>query len=161
MNRNNPHDRIRGIPEGAPTSRRSSGTPRNPGPRVVHRGSGQGECSWSPYCYSFVSARITASSLPCLKNSNLPPPARSVPPAHRLSAGHETEAGAHNCVYYLHDIEESQHPMWPQVRHSLRCTQVSRICRHSSQPSAEGDTSFIWSRCVQLCIAISPSCPTP
>ncbi len=45
---------------------------------------------------------------------------------------------------------ESQQPTWPQTRHSLRCTQVSPIRRQSSQPWAEGWTSWIWSRCVQF-----------
>jgi hypothetical protein len=53
-------------------------------------------------------------------------------------------------VYYLHDIDESQQPTWPQTRHSRRCTQVSPVCRHSSQPLADGSTSWIWFRCVHF-----------
>src|SRR5215211_5569906 len=38
----------------------------------------------------------------------------------------------------------SQQPTCPQIRHSLRCIQVSPVLKHSSQPCAEGSTSFIW-----------------
>src|SRR5215213_3018455 len=38
----------------------------------------------------------------------------------------------------------SQQPTCPQIRHSLRCTQVSPVLRQSSQPCADGSTSFIW-----------------
>src|SRR5215207_6069356 len=49
------------------------------------------------------------------------------------------------CLFF----EESQHPTWPQMRQSRRWTQVSPICRHSSQPwGVRGVTSRIWSRWV-------------
>src|SRR5918994_2285385 len=38
----------------------------------------------------------------------------------------------------------SQQPTCPQIRHSLRWTQVSPGLKHSSQPCADGSTSFIW-----------------
>src|SRR5204862_4577287 len=38
------------------------------------------------------------------------------------------------CLFF----ESSQQPTWPQVRHRRRCTQVSPIFRHSSQPSPRG-----------------------
>jgi hypothetical protein len=111
-----------------------------------------------------VTPSCPLASLPplyhALRYSNLPPPARSVPPTHRLSAGHETEAGAHRCVYYLHDIEESQQPTWPQARHSRRCTQ----CR----PPADTPLNR-WQRASPLLsgpgarnvASWSPSCPVP
>src|SRR4029453_11529747 len=40
------------------------------------------------------------------------------------------------------------------MRHSLRCTQLSPIWRHSSHPSALGSTSSIWSRCVHSRLSI-------
>src|SRR5918995_1161549 len=40
------------------------------------------------------------------------------------------------------------------MRHSLRCTHVSPIWRHSSHPSALGSTSLIWSRCVHPRLSI-------
>src|SRR5207245_6000551 len=44
-------------------------------------------------------------------------------------------------------FESSQHPTWPHVRHSRRCTHVSPMARHSSQPAVFGlsvSTKFRW-----------------
>ena len=38
------------------------------------------------------------------------------------------------CLFF----ESSQHPTWPQVRQRRRCTQVSPMARHSSQPAVFG-----------------------
>ena len=57
------------------------------------------------------------------------------------------------CLFF----ELSQHPTCPQIRHMRRCTQVSPIFRHSSQPFALGftfRTSFI---CVQVSGIAFPS----
>src|SRR5579864_9677799 len=48
------------------------------------------------------------------------------------------------CLFF----ESSQQPTWPHVRHSRRCTHVSPIARHSSQPVLFGSsvrTKFRWS----------------
>jgi RNA polymerase sigma-70 factor, ECF subfamily len=41
--------------------------------------------------------------------------------------------------------DESQQPMWPQVMHSRRWTHHAPMRKQSSQPSADGVTSRIWS----------------
>jgi len=40
-------------------------------------------------------------------------------------------------------LEESQQPTWPQLKHSRKCTQLSPIFRHSSQPLVFGLTRLI------------------
>jgi hypothetical protein len=52
------------------------------------------------------------------------------------------------CLRAWRFFESSQHPMWPQVRHSRKCTHVSPVARHSTQPSPEGVTCLTLSRCV-------------
>lgn len=60
--------------------------------------------------------------------------------------------------------EESQQPTWPQLMHIRRWTHQLPVRRQSSQPSAEGTTSWIWSRCEQIavegtdisCIVLAP-----
>ena len=44
------------------------------------------------------------------------------------------------CLRACRFFESSQHPTWPQVRHRRKCTHVSPIARHSTQPSPEGTT---------------------
>src|SRR5438477_8760722 len=53
------------------------------------------------------------------------------------------------CLFF----DWSQQPTWPHDEHIRRCTQVSPIFKHSSQPLVLGLTSLIWSRCVH-CLAI-------
>src|SRR5215211_9436444 len=65
----------------------------------------------------------------------------------------------------------SQQPTCPQIRHSLRCIQVSPVLRQSSQPCADGSTSFIWlvwlhccwnickDLLVDLLLRLGPFCP--
>src|SRR5262249_35074218 len=50
------------------------------------------------------------------------------------------------CLFLL----ESQQPTCPQLRQSRKCTHVSPVCKHSSQPCELGATSRIWPRCVQI-----------
>src|SRR6266446_6763250 len=52
--------------------------------------------------------------------------------------------------------DESQQPTCPHSRQRRRWTQVAPIFRQSSQPSALGVTSRIWSRCLQ--VATGPPC---
>src|SRR5262249_13939784 len=56
---------------------------------------------------------------------------------------------AWKCLVAVLFFLESQQPPWPQLRHRRNSTQVSPICKHSSHPGALGETSRIWSRCVQ------------
>src|SRR5262245_66677099 len=56
------------------------------------------------------------------------------------------------CLFLL----ESQQPTCPQLRHSRKCTHVSPVCKHSSQPCALGVTSRIWSMCVQIEFIVTP-----
>src|SRR6184192_2298554 len=53
------------------------------------------------------------------------------------------------CLVACLFLELSQHPTWPQLIHSRRCTHVSPSSRHSLQPLPLGVTTSIWSRCVQ------------
>src|SRR2546429_1650366 len=57
---------------------------------------------------------------------------------------------ARKCFVACLFFEESQQPTWPQVKHRRRCTQLSPILRHSSQPSLFGLILRIWSTCVQV-----------
>src|SRR5947207_11145185 len=52
------------------------------------------------------------------------------------------------CLFF----ESSQQPTCPQLKHSRKCTQLSPVRRHSSQPSARGVTGRICSKCGQLSI---------
>src|SRR6202022_1188060 len=61
-------------------------------------------------------------------------------------------AVARKCLVACLFFDESQHPTWPQTSHSRRCTQVSPIFRHSSQPLVCGRGFRISSRCVQTCV---------
>src|SRR2546430_15740722 len=51
------------------------------------------------------------------------------------------------CLFF----DSSQQPTCPQVRHSRRCTQVSPILRHSSQPRSEEHTSELQSQSNLVC----------
>src|SRR5215204_3920050 len=65
---------------------------------------------------------------------------------------------AWKCLVACLFFEESQQPTWPQMRQSRRCTQLSPLCRHSSQPlGVFGVTSRIWSRCVHGTLILFPS----
>src|SRR5258706_4977500 len=55
---------------------------------------------------------------------------------------------AWKCVVACVLLELSQQPTWPQVRHRRRCTQVSLMTRHSSQPSLFGWSVLTRFRCV-------------
>src|SRR5580704_8253879 len=50
------------------------------------------------------------------------------------------------CLFF----DESQHPTCPQIRHSLKWTQVSPISRHSLQPLPLGVTLRISFTCGQV-----------
>src|SRR6266542_1056344 len=58
-------------------------------------------------------------------------------------------AVAAKCLGACLFLELTQHPTWPQLIHSRRCTHVSPSSRHSLQPLPLGVTTSIWSRCVQ------------
>src|SRR5882724_11541222 len=56
---------------------------------------------------------------------------------------------AWKCLVACLFFELSQQPTWPHYLQSRRCTQVSPIFRHSSQPWTFALTLRIWSVCVQ------------
>jgi len=56
---------------------------------------------------------------------------------------------AWKCLVACLFLDESQHPTCPHDRQSRRCTQVSPVLRHSSQPFLAVCFILIWSRCVQ------------
>src|SRR5437016_479440 len=60
---------------------------------------------------------------------------------------------ARECLDAWRFGEESQHPTFPQLRQTRRCTQLAPTARHSSQPSTRsGLATAIVSRCVQIAI---------
>src|SRR5260370_6530365 len=68
---------------------------------------------------------------------------------------------AWKCLVACLFFDESQQPTCPQLSQSRRCTQVSPIFRHSSQPFVRGRGLRIDSRCVQTCVvAIDASFPS-
>src|SRR5258708_40182361 len=62
------------------------------------------------------------------------------------------------CLVACLFLEESQHPTWPHSMHKRRCTQVSPIFRHSSQPLVCGVTLWMWLKCVQALMICPPRC---
>src|SRR5215471_9630156 len=55
------------------------------------------------------------------------------------------------CLFF----DESQHPTWPHVIHSRKCTQRSPLFRHSSQPAECGVTTRISFVCVHPSIMLT------
>src|SRR5258708_38304705 len=100
---------------------------------------------WSPYSFRQGSTRDTHVS------SNI---SSSTYPHIQFSPGSSDRTTgcfvALKCFVACLFLEESQQPTWPQLKHSRKCTQLSPIFRHSSQPLVFGLTRLIGSRCVQL-----------
>src|SRR6185369_11291653 len=59
------------------------------------------------------------------------------------------------CLFF----DESQQPTCPHSRHSRKCTHVSPIFRHSSQPFVCGRTSLMWLMCEQPLLMTWPPAP--
>ena len=92
------------------------------------------------HCVLLACAYFSSSSTSSMKHQ-----LQSSPRSREVMIGWRV---AWKCLVACLFLELSQQPTWPQVRHRRRCTQVSPMARHSSQPSPLGSLVFTRFRCV-------------